>query len=237
MPSVPHRTLRGHIRYTSNQPGREGQERGREHWIMTVHGNGHRTLRTTTEIDDPPPVLRDVVYSVDENYQPVDVFNRVTVDDQFVGSGWFVFRNGVVDCESFTAAEGRNHQSDVYDSPIRGLTTHPLQGDAWLTGCYDLSRGPGVQYFEKNFMTSSDHRGATGPLLTTGSSGLEYVGPQEITVEAGTFDSHHFRFVQTSNDHPPYNLWASADGNFILLKAEVTGYMQTAYELVALSEV
>ena len=35
----PHKTLRGHIHYTSSKPGREGVERGREHFTITVHGD------------------------------------------------------------------------------------------------------------------------------------------------------------------------------------------------------
>jgi hypothetical protein len=31
--------------------------------------------------------------------------------------------------------------------------------------------------------------------------------------------------------HPPYNLWVTADGDYVMLKAHVTGYMQTFYEL------
>ena len=56
----PHKTLRGHIHYTSSKPGREGVERGREHFTITVHGDGRRTLRAHCEIDDEPNVLRDV---------------------------------------------------------------------------------------------------------------------------------------------------------------------------------
>ena len=38
----PHKTLRGHIHYTSSKPGREGVERGREFFTITVHGDGAR---------------------------------------------------------------------------------------------------------------------------------------------------------------------------------------------------
>ena len=41
----PHKTMRGHIHYTSSKPGREGVERGREFFTITVHGDGRRTLR------------------------------------------------------------------------------------------------------------------------------------------------------------------------------------------------
>ena len=32
--------------------------------------------------------------------------------------------------------------------------------------------------------------------------------------------------------HPPYDIWCTDDEHFILLKAQVGGYMQAAYELM-----
>ena len=38
-------------------------------------------------------------------------------------------------------------------------------------------------------------------------------------------------------EHPPYNLWCTNDGHFILLQADVGGYMQTLYELTRLEHI
>ena len=94
-------------------------------------------------------------------------------------------------------------------------------------------------------MTSLDHRGATGPSLVWHDPGMiiEFVGEETITVGAGTFDALHFCYGERgstaqgsneTNEHPPYEVWVTADGEFVLLKAQVTGYMQTQYELVSL---
>ena len=88
-------------------------------------------------------------------------------------------------------------------------------------------------------LTSPDHRGATGPMLFSLGFGLEFVGKENITVTAGTFDALHFRYVDTAGqlpqEHPPYDVWCSADGDYIFLKGGVGGYMQTYYELVELA--
>ena len=84
-------------------------------------------------------------------------------------------------------------------------------------------------------LSSPDHRGATGPLLFAVAMGLEYVGEERIEVAAGTFDALHFRVVSTPGlpqEHPPYDIWTSADGHYVFLKGEVGGYMKTHYELV-----
>jgi len=54
-----HTTLRGRIRYTSNKPERRGEERGREHFTITRHGDGARPIgrpdREPRQPDVRPP--------------------------------------------------------------------------------------------------------------------------------------------------------------------------------------
>ena len=58
-------------------------------------------------------------------------------------------------------------------------------------------------------------------------------------IKAGTFDALHFQFVGTPGlpeEHPPYDIWCTNDGEYLFLKGAVGGYMQTYYELVELSK-
>jgi hypothetical protein len=67
--------------------------------------------------------------------------------------------------------------------------------------------------------------------------GVEYVGEESIEVKAGKFDALHFRFVSSPGlpqAHPPYDIWCTADGDYIFLKGVIGGYMLTAYELTEL---
>jgi hypothetical protein len=64
------------------------------------------------------------------------------------------------------------------------------------------------------------------------------VGAEKVTVGAGTFDALHFQFVanpELPQEHPPYDVWCTADGDYLFLKGQAAGYMQTYYELVELS--
>ena len=81
----PHKNLRGHIHYTSSKPGREGVERGREHFTITVHGDGRRTLRAHCEIDDEPNVLRDVTLTKNKHWETLDAFVRLSLGDEQQG--------------------------------------------------------------------------------------------------------------------------------------------------------
>ncbi|MCS6947836.1 MAG: DUF3108 domain-containing protein [Steroidobacteraceae bacterium] len=240
---IPHYRIRGKIHYSSDQPARRGQERGREYFTITVHRDGRRTLRAYTEIDDAPNVLRDVVLSLGPDWRPQDCFVRVSVGDRTLGSSWFRFTAEQAECEGVTATEGRISQRMALARPLRGFGTHPIQGDAFLTRIVDISAGPREDLYDDVLMCSLDHRGATGPMLMRHPLGvrLAYLGQERITVAAGTFDALHFRFAETADDtmetrnepgkHPPYDLWCTADGEYVFLLGHVTGYMMTRYEL------
>ena len=241
----PHKTLRGHIHYTSSKPGREGVERGREHFTITVHGDGRRTLRAHCEIDDEPNVLRDVTLTKNNNWDTLDAFVRLSLGDEQQGSSWFYFGDNGADCEGWTHARGRFSEHEAYDERPAIFGTHPIQGDAWHLAVIDRSEGPKVHTFDRFLMTSLDHRGATGPSLVWHDPGMiiEFIAEETITVGAGTFDALHFCYGERgstaqgsneTNEHPPYEVWVTADGEFVLLKAQVTGYMMTQYELVSL---
>lgn len=240
-----HRRISGKLLYTSNKPEFKGAQRGQEWFTFTHHGNGAVTYRAHCEIWHPEPtVMRDIVYSLDERGLPMDCHVRLTVGDEYMGSGWFQFEldddgDGLVACESHGPSIGRLSQTRETMGPIDGFGTHPIVGDAYLTKCMDISKGPHRRQI-RTFLPSPDHRGATPPMIACVEIGLEYVGEEEVTVKAGTFKARHFRFVDDEGPgmggtpHPAYDMWVTADDDAVFLKGGVAGYMQTWYELVEL---
>lgn len=242
-----HRRVSGRIAYSSRKPGLLGLERGREWFSFTRHGDGRVTLRATCEIEEPAPtVLRDIIYSLDAEGRPFDCLVRLTVGDRFMGTGMVVFDHaaGLVTCESHGPSIGRVSQTLAIGGPLGGALdgfgTHPIAGDAYMTKCMDLSRGPHRREI-RCLLPSADHRGATPPMLAEVRIGLEYVGDEQAECPAGRFDCHHFRFVDESEsgmggkEHPVYDLWVTADDDRLFVKGGVGGYMATWYELVELS--
>jgi hypothetical protein len=235
------RTIKGRILYTSKKPERLDQERGRETFHYTRHGDGKITLRAHCEIDEPSPtVMRDVVISLDEHDRPMDCFVRLTVGDKFMGSGWFRIAEDFVECESYGPTIGRLSQRVAISGPFDGFGTHPIAGDAYISKCLDLSRGPHQRQI-RAFLPSPDHRGATPPMIAESRLELEYVGEETVTVTAGTFACRHFRFTDEKGGmatdkgaHPDYDMWVTADDDAIFVQGGVGGYMKTWYELVEL---
>jgi hypothetical protein len=231
-----HRSVRGTIRYTSNKPDRLGQERGREYFMIDTHGDGSRSCTAHCEIDDRPSVMRDITYSLDADWLPTDCFVRLAVNDRFMGTGWFRFGADFAECETYTAIEGRVSQRMETSGRLRTFQNHAIQCDAWHLRLYDRKRH-GVQMVEEILLSSPDHRGATGPLLFRAGLCIDFVGEESIAVVAGRFDALHFKFVSAPGlpvEHPPYDIWCTADGDFVFLKGVIGGYMQTCYELTEL---
>jgi hypothetical protein len=240
MTALAHRRITGAIRYTSKKPERLDQERGREDFAFTHHADGAVTIRAHCEIDEPAPtVMRDILYSTDAQWRPLDCHVRLSLDDVFLGSGWVRFDHdaGVAECESHGPSIGRVSQRMAIPDGLAGFGTHPIAGDGFLTRIMDVSQGPHRRLL-KMLLPSPDHRGATPPLLARVDIHLEYVGETEKTVAAGTFQCRHFRFVDEAamggTQHPPYDMWVTADADSIFVCGGVGGYMQTWYELVAL---
>jgi hypothetical protein len=234
-----HRRLSGKIRYTSKKPEFLDQQRGQEWFTFTRHGDGAVSYRAHCEIWHPSPtVLRDIVYSMGPDGRPRDLHVRLTVGDAFMGSGWFRFGDGFIECESYGPSIGRLSQR-VETTPFDGVGTHPIVGDAYLTRCMDVSKGPHRRRIT-TYLPSPDHRGATPPMVARVEIGLEYVGDETVTTAAGTFACRHFRFIDDDgpgmggNQHPVYDMWVTADEDHLFVKGGVGGYMGTWYELESL---
>lgn len=235
-----HRTIRGRISYISRKPESRDQVRGGERFTYTVHGDGTRILRTHCAIQEPAPtILRDTVTNLDANWMPTGGFVQITVDDKLEGWTWYSFSEREAVCEGQTRAQGRISKRLQLESPPAFLVSHPLQSDGMLTHAFDLSKGPGVQKTSGFLSCSLHHRGADGPSLFAKSEmTLRFLGSEEVTVEAGTFDALHFQIgatvedtVEETSHHPTYHMWVTADGNYVMLKAEVGGYIRSYYEL------
>ena len=231
-----HRTRRGRISYLSLEEHRHGRERGRERFHMTFCADGRRTLSAVCEIDDPPSVLRHVTMTYGPDGRPTEAFVRIDVAGAPMGSGWFDLRRGAATLEGRNAKGGRLSNSIELDEPLAFIGTDAITSDAWHMSNFDLSNGPGRQH-TNGLLSSADHRGATGPMLWALRTGMVFVGREEIEVAAGAFEALHFQIVDTAGqmleEHPPYDIWTTADGDYVALRSEGS---QRRYELVELHD-
>lgn len=232
------RHLRGKLIYW-HAPEGERLERGREWFMTTWHPDGQRTLRAVCEIDAglvaDRTVTRDVTYTVDRERRPLDCFVRLHRSGEFLGSGWFNFRDGRAECEMFGVPAGRVTQRFEHSRPP-SFGAHAITCDVTHLERFDHDRPEQIQPARGVYLSSPEHDGCSGPLLSPIDFAIEYVGRESITVDAGTFETDHYRFLlegSLEREHPTEELWVTPD-DFICVKVFVGGYMNASFELAEL---
>ena len=232
------RNVRGKILYV----GEDDQERGREWFGFSFREDGQITLRAYCEIDDAR-VERDVVYTMTEDFRPLDCFVRLHSKGKFLGTGWIRVGDTEAECEVFNSTIGRLEQKVPLALPPGSLGAHPLANDALVLPSYDHSKRERVQTIAGRLSTSALLDGASGPLLTVRSLTVEYLGPERVTTPVGTFEAHHYRFPPMPDRplHPSgtplsEDVWVTHP-DYTFVRAEVHGYLRNRtgygrYELV-----
>ena len=234
------KTTRGRIRYLSHDGG-TATEFGREWFAITWHADGQRTLQAQSEIEAgviaPREVLREVTYTMDSQHRPLDCFNRLHQDGKFLGAGWMRFVDGFAYCEVDNVKLGRISQRLPMTTPALSLGVHPVSCDMFHLPRFDRDSPERIQRHRDVWMTSLEHDGCSGPLLTKIDIDIEYVGRERVTVPAGSFETDHYRFNVAGafpREHPVEDLWCIPN-DFTFVKITVGGYMNASFELVELS--
>lgn len=212
-----HRTFRGRIDYIHRKDG----EIGREWFSVTVQPDGHRTLRAHCEMDDVE-LLREVVQTHDPGWLPVDAFVRLTQYGSFVGSSWFNFVDDGIRCEGVTADAGRFSQWLPTDGRVRLFASHPVAADGMQCAAYDHDSPERIQTIRPWANSSPRPDGASGPMAAIGKKVIEYMGVEEVTVPAGTFEARHYSLHPSRPDWTPLETWVTGpDYLFVKLSWDV----------------
>jgi hypothetical protein len=224
-----HRSYSGKVVYLTDGKG----EMGREMFYVTIQPDGTRTMRATCEMDDDR-LLRDVVITVNKDWQPTDAFVRLTIAEKFLGSSWFRFTDSTAECQGYTVKEGRINQVFETQGRTSKFGTHPVHGDAWGLAEF-TNRTPGAISTRRGPTFSSSHlpNGGSGPyLMPTGDYiKRKFIGMEDITVKAGTFKAAHFQMV--FDQYPPIDIWATPEDCIpIRLRWDL---LKQTYDLVELS--
>lgn len=224
------RRYAGRVSYRHDTRG----ETGREWFSVTVGANGERTLRAECQMDDER-LQRDVVYTVDADWRPLDAYVRLAVDGRQTGSAMFRFDANGATCSGVNAADGAFRQRvDLPRHPTL-FAPHPVVSDAWQAAAWPVGRPPGRIRLEHCTNSSSRPDGGSGPRLEVVYKDLEYVGQGRCETPVGGFTAEHFRIhpvMGAMAAWPPLELWVTPRDRLLLrLRWEL---LQSTYELVEL---
>jgi hypothetical protein len=220
------------IDFTIDYLGADGGKRGQEVCALTTHQNGRRTLRARSEIFDTE-VLRDVVYTVDAAFRPVDALIRVSLRDHFVGTALFLFGETAAECEAFTAADGRLSQRMDLAAPAGSFISHAVAGDVWHGASIAKREGIGTQPLGSVLSASPLHNGSSGPSLRRWPLQAHFLGYEAVETPAGVFDAEHIRYEEPTGALF-LDTWCTADANRIMLKMYYPPY-DSSYVLASIS--
>ena len=207
--------------------------RGRERFSVSVAPDGSRTLHATCEIFDRH-VSKDIVYSVDACWRPIDAYVRLIKDGSLFGTGWYRFTEEFVELESWNRDLGRINQRIDRERALRTFGPHPLACDVWHLAAFDHGRPERIQRMADTMLSSLEHDGCSGPMLHPLDFGIEYIGRERLQVRAGVFDVDRYQFRLEGSlprEHPLEELWCIPE-EFVIVKIRVGGYLATTYELV-----
>ncbi len=177
------RTITGRYACTTLE---EGSACGSEDWIMTVQGDGTRTLRAYSYVT-PITFQNSTVMRVDQNFRPLDGFSNLYRGGQFFGSGFFVVNGNELAMTVNAPNETLSDTIQVPDNFV--LLLYPNSAYGWMLGAYDFEAG-GVQNVTMCVLAAAQGRSASCVLV---EEPLEYVGDETITVPAGSFDTRHLK--------------------------------------------
>ncbi|GMU68667.1 MAG: hypothetical protein AMXMBFR37_09990 [Steroidobacteraceae bacterium] len=232
-----HRLVRGKIRYLSKKPDSFDQLRGSESFCMTYHTDGRVVMRATCELELPSPkLLRDVVCGYDPQGRVENAYVHLVLEDRFLGAGWYRREGDELLLEAWSTESGRASQRVASDASIEDLGLHPVVSDGYICRKVDVRKGPHKRKVKLQAV-SLDQRGATPPVIAPMEAVIAYLGDEQVTVAAGTFNTHHYQYLDAgagtmATPYPPVDVWVTADGDYIYVKGRIGGNFMSEYELV-----
>ncbi|MDC0074313.1 DUF3108 domain-containing protein [Alphaproteobacteria bacterium] len=213
------------INYTIDYLSSENKKRGQEPCIVTIHSNGDRTIRARSEIYDSE-ILRDVIYTVDHKFKPIDCYIRVREKEKIIGTSWFNFYDNESICEGHTTNEGRISQIIKTKSKPDSFISHAVATDVWHCANIKKDSSLGVQIIKPVPSCSPLPNGASGPMLETWIMRAKYVGIENIETPAGLFEAEHVRYLEEDGSLW-LEMWCTNDSNRIMLKMIYPVYNST----------
>lgn len=213
------RWSKGTIEYRSLSTG---EISGTEDWHLTVHPDGSRTMHARNRLDDVH-FSRHVTYRVAENFRPLEVTSVYWVKGEWRGTGLFAITGNQL--EAFVKTpDGLIQQSRTVPENF-SMIPHPLATNAWPTWYYDKAKG-GPQKMTVYDMDAGA-QAVSSMLGKVYDQDLEFIGEEDMTTPAGTFQVDHFRIEDTVDLYitgPDAIMvrfqWIPADRDYVLTTLE-----------------
>lgn len=167
-----------------------GAVRGREDFSITENRDGTASL-TAVAITDDSKFVRHVVYTKARDGRPKDVFIRLQVGGDLVGSGYFRLEGNLLHITTDTVMTGHTVQTVEVPDDFFSVVTHSVMLDGWIALNYDWEVGGQQRRIFYN--TSTLWNGTDGPLGRMETYRVTALNDADVVSPAGTFPCRHVR--------------------------------------------
>ncbi|MBT5241913.1 MAG: hypothetical protein HN793_09250 [Rhodospirillaceae bacterium] len=213
------RTAQGEYSYINQDTG---EIVGHEDWSMLVDRSGARTFTIAQRWDERDYVTR-TIFRVDANLRPIESFQTRWDDKGWMSSGVYTVVENTVTAV-VTGRGGRATQTLEVPEKF-SMVPHPLTTDGLHFWYVDSPIGETIEGTAYNVKKRDELSG--GILGVVHPVELTYLGVENVTTAAGTFETKHFKMGDDSD------FWIDArDGILVRLSysPEGTRYDLTAFE-------
>lgn len=190
-----------------------GAVRGREDFSITENRDGTATL-TALAITDDSKFVRHVVYTKARDGRPKDVFIRLQVGGDLVGSGYFRLEGDLLHITTDTAMTGHTVQTVKAPGDFFSVVTHSVMLDGWIVLNYDWEAG-GLQR-RAFYNTSTLWNGTDGPLGRMETYRITALPDADVATPAGTFPCRHVRMDADFLKVPSSDIYVTGKHNVLV---------------------
>ena len=206
-----HREIEYSIDYLDNN----GKKRGVEPCFVSIHSDGSRVIRATSKIFDTK-IIRDVIYSVDSNFKPVDCFIKIRENDKLISSTFFCFT------EKCIYLNGINSEKKVVGEKLNterseSFISHAVSADVWHSANIIKKNSEGMQKISPVYSSSPLPNGASDSKIHRWDLRAKFIEFTKIKTPAGIFDAEHIQYYENNNSLW-LEMWCTNDIDRIMLK-------------------
>jgi hypothetical protein len=182
-----------------------------ETFTITHNPDGTRTARTLTR-SPKGDLLRDVHQTVAADWRPIEAYGRLFLKGQSLGT---VLRRVVGDrMHSYAWAPGTTMDVAEFPAPPNLIVGfHPVTVDAWKANFYDLEKGGTQDVYTHT--VSSTWNGSTLGHGEAHTTTMDFIGREEVTTPAGTFECERFMW-HTSRIDSDLEIWRTGPHNLLV---------------------
>ena len=203
------------IKYSIDYLDSNNKKRGEEPCIVSIHSDGSRIFRATSKIFDSE-IIRDVIYTVDKNFKPIECYITIRQFDKLISSSFFLFTKNTIYLNGVNSKNNFISQKKE-TGPIKSFISHAVAADVWHSANIIKKTSIGIQKISPIYSSSHLPNGASDSTIFRWDLKAKFIKITEVQTKAGIFEAEHIQYFDKDNSLW-LEMWCTNDIDRIMLK-------------------